>query len=60
MLCRYMNNFTIVNIPLIPIYDKTSLLPLYQVNNSVYVETTDTQNQKQEKYTTSLKGENNC
>jgi hypothetical protein len=56
----YMNNFTIVNIPMKPIYDNTSLLPLYQVNNPIYVETTHTQKQNQVNYPTRTQCENNC
>jgi hypothetical protein len=55
-----MNNFTIVNIQMKPVYDNTSLLPLYHVNNPIYVETTSIQKQNQEKYTPPLQGENNC
>ena len=55
-----MNNSTIVNIPMKAIYDNTSLLPLYHVNNPIYVETTSTQKKNQEKYTPPLQGENNC
>ncbi len=55
-----MNNFTIVNIPMKPIYDNTSLLPLYQVNNPIFVETTHTQKQNQVNYPTWTRGENNC
>ena len=59
-----MNNFTIVNIPMKPVYDNTSLLPLYQINNPNYNETTNNQNQNQNqnkiKYTIPSHGENNC
>ena len=58
-----MNNFTIVNIQMKPVYDKTSLLPLYQINNPIYIETV-VQKVNQEKYDDnnrqSFYGENNC
>ena len=47
-----------------PIYDKISLLPSYQINNTIYVETNNNQNQNQNqnkiKYTIPSQGENNC
>ena len=55
-----MNNSTIINIPMKSMCDNTSLLPLYHVNNPIYVETTYTPKQNQEKNTPTTHGENNC
>ena len=58
-----MNSHIAVNIPIHPVYDNTSLLPLYRVQTQKY--TTTTQNICESKnenkiYVKTSHGENNC